>query len=53
MADNGAPRYPLIHVIHLDSDVSPTEPGMASVHDEKTGITTVQDSEKYLYGPKQ
>lgn len=51
MADCGAPRYPLIHVIHADSDVSPDEPGMVWVHDEATGITTVQDSDKYYYGP--
>ena len=51
MADTGAPRYPVIHVIHLDSDVHPNEPGLASVHDELTGVTTVQDSEKYYYGP--
>lgn len=51
MADTGAPRYPIIHVIHPDSDVSPTEPGMVWVHDELTGATSVQDAEKYYYGP--
>jgi hypothetical protein len=51
MADTGAPRYPVIHVVHPDSDVSPNEPGMVWVHDELTGVTTVQDSERYYYGP--
>lgn len=49
MADNGAPRYPIINVIHMDSDVHPDEPGLAWVHDELTGQTSVQDAEKYLY----
>lgn len=49
MADAGAPRYPVIHVVHPDSDVSPNEPGMVWVHDELTGETTVQDAEKYLW----
>lgn len=51
MADNQAPRYPIINVVHPDSDVSPDEPGMVWVHDEKTGATTVQDAEPYYYGP--
>lgn len=51
MADNYTPRYPAIIVIHPDSDVSPGEPGMVWVHDEKDGSTTVQDAEKYYYGP--
>lgn len=49
MADTGAPRYPVIHVVHPDSDVSPNEPGMVWVHDELTGETTIQDAEKYLW----
>jgi hypothetical protein len=53
MADNGAPRYPVIHVIHPDSDVSPNETGMVWVHDELTGQTSVQDAEKYEYPPRQ
>jgi hypothetical protein len=51
MADYGAPRYPIIHVVHQDSDVNPYEPGMVWVHDELTGETRVEDAEKYWYGP--
>lgn len=53
MADNGAPRYPAIHVIHLDSDIHPNEPGLVSVHDEATGQTTIQDAEPYLWTPSK
>ena len=53
MADYGAPKYPVIHVIHPDSDVSPNEPGMVWVHDELDGSTSVQDAEKYQYPPKR
>lgn len=50
MADTGAPRYPVIHVVHPDSDVHPNEIGMARIHDELTGRTTFCDSEDYLQG---
>lgn len=53
MADNGAPRYPVINVVHPDSDISPNEPGMVWVHDEATGQTRVEDAERYYYGPSK
>jgi len=49
MADISAPRYPVIRVIHLDSDVHPDEPGLVSRHDEATGETTIVDAEPYLW----
>ena len=51
MADSGYPNNPIIRVIHLNSDIAPDEPGLVSVHDERTGITTTQDAEPYYYGP--
>jgi hypothetical protein len=49
VADSGAPKYPVIHVVHPDSDVSPNEPGMVWVHDDATGETRIEDAEKYLW----
>lgn len=51
MSDYGAPEYPVIRVVHMDSDVDPNEYGMVSRHDEATGTTVVEDGEKYWYGP--
>jgi hypothetical protein len=53
MADTGAPRYPIIHVVHPDGDVSSGEPGIVWVHDELTGETSIQDAEPYFYGPRK
>jgi len=53
MADYQIPNNPAIRVIHLDSDVSPMEPGLVSVHDELTGETTIQDAERYLWTPSK
>lgn len=53
MADIGAPKYPMVVVVHPDSDVHPDEPGMVWVHDEETGQTSVQDAERYYYGPRK
>lgn len=50
MADSGAPTYPVINVIHPDSDVSPSEAGIVRIHDELTGRTTFSDSESWLQG---
>ena len=48
MADNGAPRYPVIVV----TDVGAHEPGMVSIHDEATGQTIQADQEMYLLSIK-
>lgn len=52
MADTGAPRYPVIHVVHPDSDVHPNEEGMARIHNQYTGQTYFADSDKYLQAIK-
>lgn len=52
MADNEAPRYPLIHVVHPDSDVSPGEMGITRIHNQHTGQTYFSDSENYLQAIK-
>lgn len=49
MSDYTLPNNPIIRVIHLDSDIGPNEPGLVSVHDEATGVTTIQDAEPYLW----
>ena len=49
MSDYTLPNNPIIRVIHLEADVSPDEPGLVSVHDEATGVTTIQDAEPYLW----
>jgi len=53
VSDYTLPTYPMIRVVHLDSDIHPDEPGLVSVHDELTGTTTVQDAEKYLWKNSQ
>lgn len=52
MADNEAPRYPLIHVVHPDSDVSPGEMGITRIHNQHTGQTYFSDTENYLQAIK-
>lgn len=48
MADQGAPRYPVI----LVTDVGAHEPGMVVIHDEATGQTIASDKEMYLLAIK-
>lgn len=51
MADYEKPTWPALVVAYPDSDVSPLEPGLVWVHDEKTGTTTVEEGERFYYGP--
>jgi hypothetical protein len=51
VADNYVPTWPALRVSYPDTDIHPDEPGLVSVHDEKTGETTIQEADRFYYGP--